>query len=219
MFKIFIIADKKEPVRGLSAELIENGFFCSIGSGDNESTENITSQPPDLVLVAVGDAPPDSEKRLLPQRIREETGLPVIALVSINSLELVADPSVDDFVVEPWQANEVIARAKRILQRTCSPASKEPITSGDLTIDPVRHEVTSGGRLVELTFREYELLAFLASNRGKVFSREALLHTVWDVDYYGGGRTVDVHVRRLRSKCGDSCVETVRNVGYRFRDD
>jgi len=81
-------------------------------------------------------------------------------------------------------------------------------------------EVTVDGRLVTLTFKEYELLRFLASNRGRVFTRDVLLNEVWGYDYYGGDRTVDVHIRRLRSKIEDSThifIETVRNIGYRFR--
>lgn len=92
---------------------------------------------------------------------------------------------------------------------------------GDLTIDSVRCEVEVGGRLLALTFKEYELLRLLATNKGKVFTREALLNQVWGYDYYGGDRTVDVHIRRLRSKIEDpvhTFIETVRNIGYKFKD-
>ena len=95
------------------------------------------------------------------------------------------------------------------------------IRVGDLAIDLSRYEVTQGGRRMELTFKEYELLKFFATNPGKVFSREHLLNAVWGYDYYGGTRTVDVHIRRLRSKIENGPVlfiDTVRNVGYRFRD-
>ena len=89
-------------------------------------------------------------------------------------------------------------------------------------IDLAKREVTVDGKLVELTFKEYELLKFLASNRGRVYTREALLNRVWGYDYYGGDRTIDVHVRRLRSKIEDSkhsFIETVRNISYRFKKD
>ncbi len=94
------------------------------------------------------------------------------------------------------------------------------IKSGDLIIDPVKCEVHLGGRLLALTFKEYEMLKLLAINPGKVFTREALLNEVWGYDYFGGDRTVDVHVRRLRAKVEDpvhSFIETVRNVGYKFK--
>ena len=89
-------------------------------------------------------------------------------------------------------------------------------------IDIARCEVSVGGRLVMLTFKEYQLLKFLASNRGTVFTRDALLNKVWGYDFFGGDRTVDVHIRRLRSKIEDAnhaFIETVRNIGYRFREE
>jgi two-component system alkaline phosphatase synthesis response regulator PhoP len=109
---------------------------------------------------------------------------------------------------------------RRILNRKPEGKGGELIKCGEVTIDPAKCEVAFRGRLVELTFREYELLKFLVGNRGKVFSRDALLDKVWGYDFYGGDRTVDVHIRRLRSKLDESdCIETVRNIGYRFRDD
>ncbi len=159
----------------------------------------------------------------LPERIRQEKRLPVIALVSHESLDgLDASLVADDFVVAPWDVTEVALRIERALRRTSGVGKGRLIECGDLTIDIDNCEVTIGGRPIALTFREYELLKFLASSKGRVFTREDLLRQVWGYDYFGGGRTVDVHVRRLRSKIEDSThtfVETVRSVGYRFRRD
>ena len=99
--------------------------------------------------------------------------------------------------------------------------SEDIIRCGDLVIDSVKCEVSLSGKPIILTFKEYQLLKFLASNKGKVFTREALLNKVWGWDYYGGDRTVDVHIRRLRSKIEDinhSFIETIRNIGYRFTE-
>jgi two-component system alkaline phosphatase synthesis response regulator PhoP len=98
--------------------------------------------------------------------------------------------------------------------------SEDVIRCGDLVIDSAKCEVSLSGKPIILTFKEYQLLKFLASNKEKVFTREALLNKVWGWDYYGGDRTVDVHIRRLRSKIEDinhSFIETIRNIGYRFR--
>jgi two-component system alkaline phosphatase synthesis response regulator PhoP len=103
-----------------------------------------------------------------------------------------------------------------------NPETGEIIRRGDLSIDVEMCEVSLGGNLVELTFKEYELLKFLATYPGRVHSRDVLLDRVWGYDYYGGDRTVDVHIRRLRSKIEDhnhTFIDTVRNVGYRFRRD
>ena len=153
---------------------------------------------------------------------RVPTGtLPVIAAVS---WDLLRTPDVrigtDDFIVVPWRQGELSLRLARLKGVGEAPASKtQVITVGDLTIDPERYDVFVGGRQVLLTFKEYELLKLLASNPGRVYSREALLEQVWGYQYFGGTRTVDVHIRRLRSKIEDAThtfIDTVWNVGYRF---
>jgi DNA-binding response OmpR family regulator len=220
MFRVFIVADGSERVRELSLGLAEKGFLCSIACAGDESLKDVGTLSADLVVVAIDGAAPGSEMRSLPQRLKEKTRLPVVTLLSSKSLDVLDSAvDVDDFVMEPWDTAELIARVRRILNRKLDGKSSELIRCGDVTIDPAKCEVAFRGRLVELTFREYELLKFLAGNRGKVFSRDALLDKVWGYDFYGGDRTVDVHIRRLRSKLDESdCIETVRNMGYRFKD-
>ena len=113
-------------------------------------------------------------------------------------------------------------RINQLLRKARGMKDSELIKCDGLVIDLAKCEVTVDGRVVGLTFKEYELLRFLASNRGRVYTREALLDKIWGYDYYGGDRTVDVHIRRLRSKIEDSkhtFIETVRNIGYRFKKD
>jgi DNA-binding response OmpR family regulator len=220
MFRVFIVADGSERVRELSLGLAEKGFLCSIASVEDDSLKDLGTLPADLVVVAVDGAAPGSEMRNLPHKIKESTRLPVVTLLSNESLDVLDSAAdVDDFVMEPWNTAEVIARVRRLLHRRLDRNSKDLISCGDLAIDVAKCEVVFRGRLVELTFKEYELLKFLLGNRGKVFSRDALLDKVWGYDFYGGDRTVDVHIRRLRSKLDESdCIETVRNMGYRFKD-
>ena len=221
MFRVLIVADGSERVRELSLGLAEKGFLCSIASPEDDRLKDVGTLSADLVVIAVDGAAPGSEMRNLPQRLKDQTRLPVVTLLSNESLDVLDSAvDVDDFVMEPWNANEVIARVRRILQRKPNEDNKDLICCGDVAIDVAKCEVAFRGRLVELTFKEYELLRFLVNSRGRVFSREALLNSVWGYDYYGGDRTVDVHIRRLRSKLDESdCIETVRNIGYRFRDD
>ena len=173
---------------------------------------------PDLVLVET-----DSFKmKTLSQGIKRDTNhLPIIALVHREMLDVVdTHLGIDDFVIQPYDVSEVELRVKRLLRRTKNLESGELIRCGDLVIDLTRYEVSIGSKLIMLTFKEYELLKFLASNVGRVFTRETLLNKVWGHDYYGGDRTVDVHIRRLRSKVEDSShsfIETVRSIGYKFR--
>ena len=113
----------------------------------------------------------------------------------------------------------MVARVKRAIWLRSGVEGDNVLRAGDLHIDLANYKVFVGGRPVDLTYKEYELLRFLATNRDKVFTREALLNRVWGYDFYGGARTVDVHIRRLRSKIEDRAhtfIETVRNVGYRF---
>ena len=127
----------------------------------------------------------------------------------------------DDFIAEPWDVSELATRIRCAVRKTNNADNKEIIRCGDLVIDMAKCEVSVAGRLLALTFREYELLKFLVYNRGRVHTRDALLKAVWGYDYYGGDRTVDGHIRRLRSKTENSThtfIETVRNIGYKFKE-
>ena len=221
MLSIAVVSEETEQINRLSADIKEKGLYCSVVH--ERECGKITERSPDLVLVVIDDLTPDPAVRRLLHEIKQELHLPVIALLSNRALHNL-DPtiSIDDFVVEPWDAVEVAVRTKRILQITENGEDVELIKCSDLTIDMARCQVFVGGRPVILTFKEYQLLRFLASNRGKVFNRDALLNKVWGYDYFGGDRTVDVHIRRLRSKLDDApdtYIETVRNIGYRFREE
>lgn len=145
------------------------------------------------------------------------------SLLIILAPELVKDfrPSlvISGLIVEPFSDEEAALRVRFLLWKERAESATDVLTYGDLSIDTESYEVSVGGRLLDLTFKEYELLRFLVSHPGRVFTRDLLLSRVWGEDYYGGTRTVDVHVRRLRLKLGvehDAMIQTVRNVGYRF---
>jgi len=219
--RVFIIASESEQAKKLRVELTRGGFDCLIMSHDNEAIEQITGQSLGVMLLDTDEATFDSEAWEQAQQMKQEKQIPLIALVSRDKLNGL-DPRIDDFVVKPYEANEVMARIKRIMKQKGSIDSEDIIKCGDLVIDLAKYEVSLDNKLILLTFREYQLLKFLASNKGKVFTRESLLNQVWGWDYYGGDRTVDVHIRRLRSKIEDpthTFIETVRNIGYRLRDN
>jgi DNA-binding response OmpR family regulator len=128
---------------------------------------------------------------------------------------------VDDFVIEPCDVKDLELRVRRLLHTGSEGDGDQVVRCGDLAIDLAKCEVSVAGKQIELAFREYELLKFMATNRGRVYSRAQLLDKVWGYDYYGGDRTVDVHIRRLRSKIEDvdhTFIETVRSIGYRFKE-
>ncbi len=219
MSSILIITGEPEKINGLQSGLSQKGFTCLVATPSMPAIKHTAKQPPAMVLVEINGLTANHEIQELPRTIRQGKSLPIIVLVTKETLNtLDTDLDVDDFVTKPYDINELALRIKRLLHRT-KDADANVIKCGDLTIDATKCEVSVNGRLVELTFKEYQLLKFLASNRGRVFTRDALLNKVWGYDYYGGDRTVDVHIRRLRSKIEDSrhsFIDTVRNIGYRF---
>jgi len=146
---------------------------------------------------------------------------PLILLVpggQLGDLELRED-LFDDFCLYPFQPRELDARMKHLFWRTGGGTRPELVEYGELVLNLETYQAAVAGRPIDLTYMEYELLKFLAQQPGKVFTRETLLSRVWGYEYYGGARTVDVHIRRLRSKLGEehaNLIQTVRSVGYRF---
>jgi DNA-binding response OmpR family regulator len=156
------------------------------------------------------------------REIKKSYKLSVIALIPQKLVDrLNSRYEITDFVLKPVNTYELETRIKRSLKQMSFSGDGEIIKCGELVINQTTCEVSVAGIPVELTFKEYELLKFLASNKGRVYSREALLDEVWGYDYFGGDRTVDVHIRRLRSKIeatGYSFIDTVRNIGYKFHN-
>jgi DNA-binding response OmpR family regulator len=149
------------------------------------------------------------------------SNIPVMVLVpNEQKFEILSYECISDFAIKPIDLAGVAFRIRWILKKHQWLNSSEILNVAGLTIDLARCEVIVDGDVIDLTFREYELLKFLVQNRGRVFSREVLLNRVWGYDYFGGDRTVDVHIRRLRSKIEQRdkvFIETVRNIGYRFQ--
>lgn len=164
------------------------------------------------VIDTAGDA--DALARLLEAAQGAEVHAIVIFDKPQDCRRSVTDKAAD-FLIRPFSAEEFEARAAKFL-RTAGDSGA--IVAGELAIHPDSYEASIGGRPLKLTFKEYELLKHLAENPGRVLTRQALLNQIWEYDYYGGSRTVDVHVRRLRSKLGRCAdmIKTVRQVGYKF---
>ena len=225
MHRILLIANEPAKARELGSSLTQAGFACSVINGGKDMVEKVKKQTFDVVLVDIDGLLTSSWAKSTLGQLREKKSdkhLPIIALMPgemLNGID--SNLEIDDFVARPFDLSELVARIKRILNRTNNIDNQDLIRCGDLMIDLAKCEVSVNGRLTILTFKEYELLKFLMSNRGKVFTREALLNQVWGYDYYGGDRTVDVHIRRLRSKIEDAThtfIETVRNIGYKLSE-
>lgn len=239
---ILILAERRKA-DPLSALLLREGYQTAVATDWEEGLVQLEEQPVDLLLLAVPSAaerlPARHPGRGSPgrpgadvaqfkeglRRLREVSDLPAIALVPEERLaEWDWFWGINDFVTEPLRPAELVARLRRLSETyrlgPGAGSSQSLTVMGDLVIDGEKYQVYLAGHPVPLTFKEFELLKFLASRPGKVFSRQTLLSQVWGYDYFGGERTVDVHIRRLRSKIEDrthSFIDTVRNVGYRFK--
>ena len=204
---------------GLAESAGRAGLRCRIEYNLDLPWESDGAMAPDAVLLdleSLGFS--DAVHAVTSCRDRKVPVLAVIPRDGLSGYDPALNP--DELVVCPTSDDELSVRVKQAVFRVHGPTGSQVLSIGDLNIDLERYEVTVAGRRVTLTYKEFQLLALLASNPGRVYTRDALLSQVWGYDYLGGTRTVDVHVRRLRSKVespGRSFVETIWNVGYRVR--
>lgn len=220
--KVLIVDDEPTILETVEMKLRKEGFSTFTADSAEEGMRLFRRVRPDIILLDV----------MLPQRsgldlcraVRKDSSTPIIFVSAkgeetdrIKGLELGAD----DYIVKPFNLSEVAARVKAVLRRSTGEAVREVVERGNLKIDPRSHECFLNGELLSLSPKEFALLYFLARNAGQVFSREALLDRVWGRDAYVSARTVDVHVRWLRTHIEEdsnspTLLVTVRGVGYKF---
>ena len=198
--------------------LKDDGFTLSFNEGLNSVSRILDDDATSLVVLDMDANTNDDNAQII--KTTKHLGIPLFAVLDSEDNEKIESSiGLDEIIFKPFQYNELITRIRRILWRNGSWDIGQIIRIRDLTIDQDKYEVSLAENRIILTFKEYQLLCLLAANPGKVYSRETLLNRIWDYDYFGGTRTVDVHIRRLRSKVEDAnhlFIETVRNVGYRF---
>ncbi len=225
--RILLVDDEPLIIKGLKYTLEQEGYETLSAMDGEEALNVFFSNSIDLVLLDV--MLPKLDGIQVCQRIRESSNVPIIMLTAkgedmdkILGLEYGAD----DYMTKPFNILEVKARIKNILRRASQPVASEDkkvIRVRDLVVNVINRSVTLGGKEVRLTAKEFDLLQLFINNRGKVFSREAMLETVWKYDYMGDARTVDVHIRRLREKIERNTSQpefifTKWGVGYYFTD-
>ena len=225
--RILLVDDEPLIVKGLRYTLEQEGYEILTAADGEEALQVFFEQPVDLVLLDV--MLPKLDGIQVCQRIRETSNVPILMLTAkgedmdkILGLEYGAD----DYMTKPFNILEVKARIKTVLRRVSQPVTNEEkkiIRVHDMEVNIVNRSVTLGGKEVRLTAKEFDLLQLFITNRGKVFSRETMLETVWKYDYMGDARTVDVHIRRLREKIERNTAQpefifTKWGVGYYFTD-
>lgn len=228
MSKILIIEDEPNIRELVKYNLEANGYEAVEAEDGNIGMTKIYTEKPDLVLLDIM-LPKKDGYEICREMRSEGNNTPIIMLTAkteevdkVLGLEFGAD----DYIPKPFGVRELMARIKAVLRRydiseAAAASEGSPIVNVDgLRIDFDRREVSLEGEQIDLTFKEFELLGFLAKNHGHVFTRDELLDKVWGIDYAGETRTVDVHIRYLRKKLGDSdehFIETIRGKGYRMR--
>ncbi|MCT4612617.1 MAG: response regulator YycF [Clostridia bacterium] len=226
--KILVVDDEKAIVDILDFNLQREGFEVIKAYDGEEALEKFDEHSPDLILLDL--MMPKKDGLTVCREIRTKSNVPIIMLTAraeevdkVLGLEMGAD----DYVTKPFSVRELVARVKantrRVVKEVSEGIEEKILKDGDLSVDLNRYEVSKNGEDIELTVREFELLSFLMTQKGQIFSRESLLEQVWGYEYYGDVRTVDVTVRRLREKVEDvsskpTYIMTKRGLGYFFND-
>jgi len=228
--KILVVDDEHNIVDILKVNLEREGYTVVVAYDGLAAIEKAQTEKPDLILLDC--MLPKMDGFEVCRKLRHQTNIPILMLTAkseeidkVLGLELGAD----DYITKPFSVREVLARVKAQLRRVSfienSNEDHEKIVKyGDIEIDTEKYEIKLAGKIIDLTLREFELVLFLAKNKGQVFSREALLEKVWGYEYFGDVRTVDVTVRRTREKLEPDqdnykYILTKRGVGYYFAHD
>lgn len=227
MSKILVVEDDRNLLETIKYNVLKEGYEALVAVDGAEALDIARQQKPDLIILDI--MLPKIDGFEVCRILRKEMTVPIIMLTAradetnkITGLDIGAD----DYMTKPFSIRELLARIRALLRRAKMSEIKVPekqaiLSLGDITIDPNRHLVTVKDRSQELTAKEYDLLVFLAQNSSYVFSREQLLEKVWDYDFAGDTRTVDVHIRWLRQKietdpANPKHLLTVRGTGYKF---
>jgi len=222
MGRILLVGNKSERTAQIKKILEFIGHNVLLNEFGNFA-ESIYSKKPDIAIIDLTQQKDTIGTWYQVKTVIEESHTPTLVIISedhVRDIELMT--GIEDFILYPFDNRELEIRIKLILKRHEVIDTGDVIKTGNLAIYTNKYEVTVDGWSVVLTLKEYELLKYLATHRGRVFTREALLDEIWGYDYYGGTRTVDVHIGRLRTKIetGDySYIKTVRGVGYMWTEE
>jgi DNA-binding response OmpR family regulator len=225
MTDAWIMANDQELAGEAASVVAELGLtprrVASNGGGRPKPEDGGAERPPDVMIVIAAQHEPTPSR--LCEQLREDEGLagvPLVLALEQHHLHSPPDASIDhELIVRPYTPLELSTRIARARVAHRGAEAEEIVRAGELVVNLATYQVTVGGEPMDFTYMEYELLKFLITHPRRVFSREALLSAVWGYDYYGGARTVDVHIRRLRAKLGQEHggrIKTVRGVGYKL---
>lgn len=216
-----LVVDDESRMRKLVHDFLAKKGYEVLEAGDGEEAIDIFFQEKEIALVILDVMMPKMDGWQVCKEIRQYSQVPVIMLTAkseeqdeLNSFDIGAD----EYITKPFSPKVLVARVEALLRRSSQMGAQDVIIAGDIEIDKAAHTVQVKQNLIELSFKEFELLLYFVENQGIALSREKILNHVWNYDYFGDARTIDTHVKKLRSKLGKNAdyIKTIWGMGYKF---
>ena len=219
-----LVVDDESRMRKLVKDFLTKKNFQVLEAGNGEEAMDIFYEEKDIALIILDVMMPKMDGWEVCREIRKNSKVPIIMLTARSDErdELLGfDLGVDEYISKPLSPKILVARVEAILRRTGQSNPEDVLSAGGIVIDKAAHLATVDGNPMELSFKEFELLTYFLENQGIALSREKILNSVWNYDYFGDARTIDTHVKKLRSKMGDKgeYIKTVWGMGYKFEVD
>ena len=216
-----LVVDDESRMRKLVKDFLTKKNFQVLEAGDGEEAMDIFYEEKDIALIILDVMMPKMDGWEVCREIRKNSKVPIIMLTARSDErdELLGfDLGVDEYISKPFSPKILVARVEAILRRTGQGSAEDVLSAGGIVIDKAAHLATVDGKTMDLSFKEFELLTYFLENEGIALSREKILNSVWNYDYFGDARTIDTHVKKLRSKMGDKgdMIKTVWGMGYKF---
>ena len=216
-----LVVDDESRMRKLVKDFLTKKNFQVLEAGNGEEAMDIFYEEKDIALIILDVMMPKMDGWEVCREIRKNSKVPIIMLTARSDErdELLGfDLGVDEYISKPFSPKILVARVEAILRRTGQNNPEDVISAGGIVIDKAAHLATVDGKPMELSFKEFELLTYFLENQGIALSREKILNSVWNYDYFGDARTIDTHVKKLRSKLGDKgdYIKTIWGMGYKF---
>ena len=219
-----LVVDDESRMRKLVKDFLAREGYTVLEAGDGMEAMDVFYEEKDIALVILDVMMPKMDGWQVCREIRESSKVPIIMLTArseerdeLQGFEL----GVDEYISKPFSPKILVARVNAILRRSLGDAGGDVIEAGGIVVDKAAHIVKIDGAQIELSYKEFELLSYFMENQGIALSREKILNNVWNYDYFGDARTIDTHVKKLRSKLGakGEYIRTIWGMGYKFEVD
>ena len=219
-----LVVDDESRMRKLVKDFLVRQGYTVLEAADGMEAMDYFYEDKDIALIILDVMMPKMDGWQVCREIRMHSKVPIIMLTARSEErdELQGfDLGVDEYISKPFSPKILVARVEAILRRTQGSGNTDEISAGGIVVDKAAHTVMSDGSPVDLSFKEFELLTYFIENQGIALSREKILNNVWNYDYFGDARTIDTHVKKLRSKLGDKgeYIKTIWGMGYKFEVD